>query len=116
VPKQDQAKIGQVVGELASNGDKWDVGLLFNQSGTPRTPPTAPVEALLGTLRLIYPNPDRHTGSDHRTPTPEEARVVVQLAIAIVHWAAGGPDLEEVMALGRQLSFCFLSSSVTCSR
>jgi len=90
VPKQDQAKIGQVVGELASSGDKWDVGMLFNQSGSPRTPPTAPVEALLGMLRLIYPNPDRHTGSDHRTPTPEESRVVVQLAIAVVQWALEG--------------------------
>jgi hypothetical protein len=86
VPKQDQATIGHAVGELANNGDKWDVGLLFNQSGTPRTPLTAPVEALVGMLRLIWPNPDRHTGSDHRTPTPEEARVVVQLATAVVQW------------------------------
>jgi hypothetical protein len=90
LPKQDQAKIGQVLGELASNGAKWDVGLLFNQSGTMRTSPTAPVEALLGMLRLIYPNPDRHTGFDHRTPTPKEARVVVQLAIAVVQWALEG--------------------------
>ena len=89
-PRQDQAKTGQVVGELASNGDKWDVGLLFNQSATPRTPRTSPVEAFLGMLRLLYPNPDRHTGSDHRTPTPEEARVVVQLAIAVVQWALEG--------------------------
>jgi hypothetical protein len=67
LPKQDQAKIGQVLGELASNGGKWDVGLLFNQSGTPRTPPTAPAEAPLGMLRLIYPNP---TGTPARTTGP----------------------------------------------
>jgi hypothetical protein len=90
VPMQDQAKIGQIVGELASKGDKWDVGLLFNQERPPSTSPETPVQALVGMLRLIYPNPDRHVGPNHRTPTPEEARVVVQLAVAVVQWARDG--------------------------
>lgn len=90
VPNQDQAKIGQVVGDLGSKGDKWDVGLLFNQPDPPKTAPLQPVEALVGMLRLVYPNPDRHVGPDHRTPTPEEARIVVQLATTIVQWARDG--------------------------
>jgi hypothetical protein len=90
VPKQDQAKIGQVVGELGSKGDKWDVGLLFNQTDPAITPPLRPVEALVGMLRLVYPNPDRHVGKDPREPTAEEARIVVQVATTIVQWAREG--------------------------
>jgi hypothetical protein len=35
VPKQAQAKIGQVVGELASKGHQWDLGLRVNQTDPP---------------------------------------------------------------------------------
>jgi hypothetical protein len=42
-------------------------------------------------LRLIYPNPDRHLGPDHRVPTIEEARAGVHLAVTIVQW--GRDDL-----------------------
>ena len=86
VPDQDQAQIGHVVGDLGTKSHMWDVGLLFNQTAAPKTPPLQPVEVLVGMLRLIYPNPDRHVGKDHRTPTPEEARMVVQLAITVVQW------------------------------
>ncbi|WP_206752042.1 hypothetical protein [Kribbella antiqua] len=90
IPAQDQAKIGQVLGELGSKGQQWDVGLQFNADAPPRTPPVEPVEALVGMLRLLYPNPDRHSGASHRSPTAEEARVVVQLAVSVVQWAREG--------------------------
>jgi hypothetical protein len=90
IPNQDQVKIGQVLGELSSKGERWNVGLQFNADAPPKTPPFEPVETLVGMLRLIYPNPDRHIGGTHRRPTPEEARVVVQLAISVVQWARGG--------------------------
>ncbi|MGN9914064.1 hypothetical protein ACTMTJ_41700 [Phytohabitans sp. LJ34] len=73
VPKQDQAKIGQVVGELGSKGDKWDVGLLFNQTDPAKTPPFRPVEALVGMLRLVYPNPDRHAARTAASPRRRRA-------------------------------------------
>ncbi|MFI5895415.1 hypothetical protein ACIA5D_35495 [Actinoplanes sp. NPDC051513] len=90
IPRQDQAQIAHVVGQLGGQGDQYEVGLQFNQSAPPRTPPFSPVEAFAGMLRLIYPNPDRHVGANHRVPSAEEARVVVQLAIAVVQWAREG--------------------------
>jgi hypothetical protein len=90
IPTQDQAKIGQVVGELGSKGMQWNVGLQFNADTPPNTSPFEPTEALVGVLRLIYPNPDRHEGPTRRSPTYEEARVVVQLAISVVQWAREG--------------------------
>ena len=53
------------------------------------------MQALVGKLRLIYPNPDRHLGPDHRVPTIEEARAVVHLAVMIVH-GTGRSDRPEV--------------------
>jgi hypothetical protein len=35
VPKQAQAKIGQVVGEPPSKGHQWDLGLRVNQTDPP---------------------------------------------------------------------------------
>lgn len=90
VPKQAQGQLGHVVGELGNRGAQWDVGLLFNAPDVPRTPPTEPVEALVGMLRLIYPNPDRHEGGTPREPTEVEARMAVSLASVIVQWAREG--------------------------
>jgi hypothetical protein len=47
LPKQDQAKFGQVVGSLGSKGHQYEVGLLFNQSDPPKTSPYNAVEALV---------------------------------------------------------------------
>ena len=90
VPSQDGPHLGHVMGQLDKQGERWNTLLRFNQTVPPVTPPTTPVQALVGMLRLLYPNPDRHTGSHHRVPTLEEARAVVQLAVAIVQWARDG--------------------------
>ena len=90
VPDQAGAHMGHVLGQLDRQGQHWDTILKFNQPVPPVNPPFNSVQALVGMLRMIYPNPDRHIGPDHRTPTLEEARAVVQLAVAIVQWARDG--------------------------
>jgi hypothetical protein len=89
-PGQDAAHIGHVIGQLDRQGEQWDMILGFNQPVPPVNPPFNSVQTLVGMLRLLYPNPDRHVGPDHRTPSLEEARAVVQLAVTIVQWARDG--------------------------
>ena len=87
ISKQDDPHIGQVLGQLDRHPELYDFGLRFNQTKPPAIPPTTPLQALVGMLRLIYPNPDRHKGSSHRVPTLEEARDIVHLAVAVVQLA-----------------------------
>jgi hypothetical protein len=44
---------------------------------------------------LLYPNPDRHVGPDHRAAVLDEARAVVQLAVAIVQWGRDGQIVKK---------------------
>ncbi|GIJ06210.1 hypothetical protein Sya03_55620 [Spirilliplanes yamanashiensis] len=90
VPTQVGPHLGHVLGQLDRHGQLWEPGLRYNQTKPPDSSPRSPVEALVGVLRLIYPNPDRHVGPGHRTPTAAEARVVVQLAMTVVQWAREG--------------------------
>jgi Substrate binding domain of ABC-type glycine betaine transport system len=95
VPGQDGAHIGHVIGQLDRQGQHWHTILKFNQPTPPVNPPFNSVQALVGMLRLLYPNLDRHAGPDHRTPTLEEARAVVQLAVAIVQWGRDGQIVRK---------------------
>ncbi len=90
VPTQAGPHLGHVLGQLDRHGQLWEPGLRYNQTKPPDSSPRSPVEALVGVLRLIYPNPDRHVGPGHRAPTAAEARVVVQLAMTVVQWAREG--------------------------
>ena len=95
VRNQAGAHMGHVIGQLDRQGEQWNTLLRFNQTTPPVNPPTTSVRALVGMLRLLYPNPDRHIGPDHRVPTTEEARAVVQLAVTIVQWARDGQILKK---------------------
>jgi hypothetical protein len=97
VPGQDSAHIGHVIGQLDRQGAQWKTLLSFNQPVPPVYPPHNSVQALVGMLRLLYPNPDRHIGPDHRVPTLDEARAVVQLAVTIVQWARDGQIVRKWM-------------------
>jgi len=91
VPKQTPGgHVGHVLGELDKPGHKWDVGLRFHELKAPNQPPHGAVQALMGILPRIYPDPDRPPAGHHRTPTAQEARIVVQLATAVVQWARDG--------------------------
>jgi hypothetical protein len=83
IPRQAGGHIGHIVGELDHRGDRFEMPLESKQGLTP-------IQTLVGMLRLLYPNPDRHVGPDHRVPTLEEARAVVHLAVTIVQWARDG--------------------------
>ena len=83
VPKQDKAQIGHVIGQLDRQGDGWKMLLSTTQGPTN-------IEVLVGMLRLLWPNPDRHTGQDRRMPEIPEAQAVVQLAVTIVQWFRDG--------------------------
>jgi hypothetical protein len=48
VPTPDGGHIGHVVGELDNHGDKWGVGLRFNQTDPPNNPPHSAVPAVVG--------------------------------------------------------------------
>lgn len=103
VPTQAGAHMGHVLGELGNHGDKWKLFLGFNQNKPPVNPPTSssattntpatPVQAFVGMLRLLYPNPDRHVGPDHREPTLNEAKAVVDIAVTIVQWCRDNRDV-----------------------
>jgi hypothetical protein len=90
VPGQDSPHIGHVLGQLVGQAKHWDILLRFNQTTPINGPPFTPLQALVGMLRLIYPNPDRHAGPERREPTIEEARAVVHLAVTIVQWGLDG--------------------------
>jgi hypothetical protein len=46
--------------------------------------------APLVSMRLMWPNPDRHGGRGSRQPSLAEAPAVVHLAMTIVQWARAG--------------------------
>jgi hypothetical protein len=47
------------------------------------------IAPLVGMLRLLWPNPDRHAGQGP-APALEQAQAVVQLATTIVQWTRDG--------------------------
>lgn len=85
VPKVQKATLGDVLGQLKANPTGWKF-LLGTSSTTLDS-----VQTLEAMLRMMWPNPDRHGGGKTaRTPTPDEAAAVVQLAVLVVQWCRNG--------------------------
>ena len=83
-PKKAKATLGDVLGQLNSVAAIWE----FVLPGPDRT---HDVSQLVTLLRIVWPNPDRHGGTQpKREPTIEEARAVVTLAATIVQWHRSG--------------------------
>lgn len=83
-PKRAKPTLGTSISALAADeGRHWKC--LF-----PGIDKDQDVRPLVQTLRLIWPNPDRH-GPVKRKPTLPEARAVVVQATAIVQWHREGP-------------------------
>jgi len=77
-PNQAKGNLGHVVGELKkTEGNKW----LSSFPGRERDHSTLPLAAA---LELVWPNPDRHSEPNPRTPTEAEARSVVAVTAALV--------------------------------
>ena len=80
VPNMDRPTLGNVLGQLSNQSQLWKIGV-------PGPNNDYNIEPLVGMLRLIWPNPDRHgSPAKRRTPTLAEARAVVHLAVTIVQW------------------------------
>ena len=82
-PTKDKANLGSVAGDLKAQPQRWRFAL----GGGSSLGGVATLEAM---MRLIWPNPDRHEGSNHRTPTPAEAAAVLRTAITLVQWGRSG--------------------------
>jgi hypothetical protein len=95
IARQHDPHLGKVIGQLDHQGELYDTTLKFNQTTPPVNPPTTPVQAIVGMLRLLYPNPDRHEVPARRTPSLQEARMLVGLAVAIVGWSREGEILKR---------------------
>jgi hypothetical protein len=89
VPNQTKPTLGHVVQHLRTQGHLWKLLI-------PGPNADYSVAPLVAMLDLMWPNPDRHGNPQvRRTPTIEEARAVVQLAVAIVHWARDGQIVKR---------------------
>jgi hypothetical protein len=83
-PKQNKPTLGHALGELDRQRDHWRLRL-------PGPDGAHGVEPLVGMLRLLWPNPDRHGSADRRrVPTAKEAENIVQLAVTLVQWSRDG--------------------------
>lgn len=92
VPSQAGPHLGHVLGALEHHSEQFELIIAPIQKGkvvlaTPEERERAAIETLVGMLRLVWPNSDRHSGPERREPTLDEARAVVHLAVTIVQWA-----------------------------
>ncbi|WP_297660775.1 hypothetical protein, partial [Pseudonocardia sp.] len=71
-----------VYGQLKSNPSVWSFSLAANDL-------RGNGETLEGMIRHIWPNPDRHGGTEGRAPTQNEAEAVLQIAITIINLCRG---------------------------
>jgi len=83
-PTQHKANLGHVVGQLRGQPQLWALGV----RGRDRDNSIQPLVAMLD---MMWPDPNRH-GSPTPEPaaTPEEGRVMANLATTIVQWASAG--------------------------
>ena len=91
-PTSSKANLGTIAGELGKPGVPFALRLATSSTKS------SSVEALVQMLRLIWPNRDRHGTGHRRTPDPEEAVNVVQLAITVVGWVRTGALVRQPTA------------------
>lgn len=77
-PNDVKATLGKIIGELNAPVQSFEF-FLPGSDGSHSTEP------LLGVLRCLWANPDRH-GPVQREPSLEEARAVVTLAATVLNW------------------------------
>jgi hypothetical protein len=81
-PNNTQATLGTLIRDIRNGVHKFQFVLTDDLGG---------VNTFLAMLQLMWPNPDRHGDLQQRhTPSIDEARAVVQLAVTIVQWARDG--------------------------
>jgi hypothetical protein len=86
-PSNTSATLGTLIRDLRNGAHKFDFVLTNDLGG---------VQTLLAMLQLMWPNPDRHGDLQVRhTPSLEEARAVVQLAVTVVQWGRDGQIVKR---------------------
>jgi hypothetical protein len=83
VPRKDKATLGDVVGSLNARVSQWELSLHGHDDSRSAAP-------LVAMLRLMWPNPDRHSSGNSRKPSLDEAQAVVSLAVTVVQWVRAG--------------------------
>lgn len=86
LPNYSGATLGKVVGEVSAN--RTGHGLVLRDNGLNNL--TNPHDTLVGLLRLVWSNPDRHQGAHHRVPTIDEARGVLATTVTVAQWTREG--------------------------
>jgi hypothetical protein len=84
LPNAPKPTLGTILSAIEAKPSKFKLGLESSSRLTTN------VETLIGMLRLIWPNPDRHGTGSSRPPTEEEARAVVHLSVLVVNWVRQG--------------------------
>lgn len=84
-PNHATATLGNVIGELKHNTDRWRFAIADGRTG-------ASVERVVGMLSLLWEgDEDRHGGvGDTPVVAPESARTAVHLAATLVQWFVSG--------------------------
>jgi hypothetical protein len=79
--------LGTLIRDLRNGAHKFEFVLTNDLGG---------IHTLIAMLQLMWPNLDRHGDLQARhTPSLEEARAVVQLAVAIVQWGREGQIVKR---------------------
>ncbi|MET9313095.1 hypothetical protein ABZX12_14825 [Kribbella sp. NPDC003505] len=84
VPAQTKPNLGHVLGQLRGQPQLWRLGIRGQSRDNS-------IEPLVTMLSLLWPDPNRHGSPNPEPPaTPEEGRVMANLATTIVQWARDG--------------------------
>lgn len=78
-PQRAKPTLGTTLATLEQQKAKW-MGVL------PGKGLDHPVEEIIGMLRLIWPNPDRHGAGPGRIPTIQEGQAAVVLTASLIQW------------------------------
>jgi hypothetical protein len=95
-PNPGTGRIGQVIGQLDQPGSRWVLLLQFNQLSPPKNPPFTLHRGIGWNASTDLAESRSSCHPNHRrTPSIEEARGVLHVAVTIVQWARDGQIVKR---------------------